>query len=157
MQLPGSFAANFFIICQQVIRDFLYKQPWPLPITLLLFQQSTSSLSRRSGRLIAIRTPHSNSVRSTVCQLLFPSTNPVIHPSGDISIIFGLQSRFIDSPRHYRRNSSHHLESCQDFTPSQSLLMQNFRAAQYICENVDRCIVSVTCHWWPRQIVAMET
>ena len=117
MQLPGSRAVDFFAICQQVIRDFLYKQPWPPPITLLLFQQSTSSLSRRSGWLIAIRTAHSNSVRSTVCLLLFPSTNPVIQPSGDISITFGLESRFIDSPRHYKRNSSRHLETCQNFIP----------------------------------------
>jgi hypothetical protein len=117
-QLRGSFTVDFFIICQQVIRDFLCTQPRPLPITLLLFQQSTCSPSRRSGRLIAIRTPHSNSVRSIVCRLLFPSTNPVIQPSGDISITFGLQSRFIDSPRHYRRNSSHHLEACQNFIPS---------------------------------------
>ena len=118
MQLPGSCAVAFFIRRQQVMRDFLYKQPWPLPITFLLFQQSTSGLGRRSGRLIAIRTPHSNSVRSTVCRLLFPSTNPVIQRSGDISITFGLQSRFFDSSRHYRRNSSHHLETCQNFIPS---------------------------------------
>jgi len=117
MQLPGSRAAAFFIERQQVIRDFLYKQPWPLPITFLLFQPSTSGLGRRSGRLIAIRTPHSNSVGSTVCRLLFPSTIPVIQPSGDISITFGFQSRFIDSSRHYRRNSSHHFETCQNVIP----------------------------------------
>ena len=120
MQLPGSCAVDFFTVCQQVIPDFLYKQLWPPPITILLFQQSTSSLGRRSGRLIAIRTPHSNAVRSTVCRLLFPTTNPVIQPGGDISITFGFESRFIDSPTHYRKNLSHHLGTCPDFIPPQS-------------------------------------